>query len=244
MLLLVAVAAAKELRTIVGVQDFIRHHPGTGFAIRFMVALPAWVRVQHFFNLLLMTFIIRAGLQILADHPRLYWTRHWTPGKEWFRANSKCPTRPCGRQNRTRSASEQVGLPGIRHSIGLARWWHLGTDTLLVVNGIIFYVLLFVSGSGAARPDQLEVIPNAGRSGPVLVAAVAGRHGWVAYNGLQIIAYFITVFIAAPLDPDTGLGMSPALSTRFRRVSSLSIQSARSLHFLVMSGSCFSSSCT
>jgi thiosulfate reductase cytochrome b subunit len=58
---------------------------------------------------------------------------------------------------------------------------------------------------------------------------------WVAYNGLQLIAYFVTVFVAAPLAVITGLGMSPALSTRFKRTSKiLSIQTARSLHFLVL----------
>ena len=41
----------------------------------------------------------------------------------------------------------------------------------------------------------------------------------VAYNSLQLLAYFITLFIAAPLAFITGLGMSPALSTRFRRIS-------------------------
>ena len=35
---------------------------------------------QHFFNLFLMIFIIRSGVQILTDHPRLYWTRHSHPG--------------------------------------------------------------------------------------------------------------------------------------------------------------------
>lgn len=56
-----------------------------------------------------------------------------------------------------------------------------------------------------------------------------------SYNSLQLLAYFITIFLAAPLAFITGLGMSPALSTRFRRISSvLSIQTARSLHFLVL----------
>ena len=55
------------------------------------------------------------------------------------------------------------------------------------------------------------------------------------YNSLQLIAYFITVFVAAPLALITGLGMSPALSTRFRAISSrFSIQVARSLHFFVL----------
>jgi hypothetical protein len=43
------------------------------------------------------------------------------------------------------------------------------------------------------------------------------------------------VFVAAPLALISGLGMSPPLSTRFKRVSRrLSIQTARSLHFLVL----------
>lgn len=61
------------------------------------------------------------------------------------------------------------------------------------------------------------------------------ENGWAAYNSLQLIAYFVTVFVAAPLAFVTGLGMSPALSTGFKRISRLlSIQTARSLHFLVM----------
>ena len=61
------------------------------------------------------------------------------------------------------------------------------------------------------------------------------ENGWAAYNSLQLLAYFVTVFVAAPLAFVTGLGISPALSTRFKRISRLlSIQTARSLHFLVM----------
>ena len=61
-------------------------------------------------------------------------------------------------------------------------------------------------------------------------------NGWAAYNSLQLLAYFVTVFIAAPLALITGLGMSPALSTRFKpdQPGAVSIQVARSLHFLVL----------
>jgi hypothetical protein len=59
--------------------------------------------------------------------------------------------------------------------------------------------------------------------------------GWVNYNSLQLIAYFVTVFLAAPAALISGLGMSPALSTKFKWISSVfSIQVARSLHFIVM----------
>jgi methionine sulfoxide reductase catalytic subunit len=237
-LLLFAVAAAKELRAVPGVEDFIRRHPGTGFATPFTTALPAWARVQHCLNLLLMTFIIRAGIQIFADHPRLYWTRHCTPGKEWLRAQKAVPEDPLWTAKQDSIAlPRHLGLPGLRHSIGLARWWHLGADVLWLANGLVFYVLLLASGEWRRLvPTSWQVVPDAGS---VLLQYLSlswpADSGWAAYNGLQIIAYFLTVFVAAPLAFLTGLGMSPALSTRFKRVSKLlSIQTARSLHFIVL----------
>jgi hypothetical protein len=119
----------------------------------------------------------------------------------------------------------------------LARWWHLGTDMLWLVNGAIFYVLLFSTGQWRRIvPTTWKVFPSAAS---VLIQYFSlhwpTEHGWTAYNGLQLLAYFITVFVAAPLALLTGLGMSPALSTRIKPVSRrLSIQFARSLHFLVL----------
>ena len=194
--------------------------------------------VQHFFNLFLLIFIIRSGLQILSDHPRLYWTRHSTPGRDWFRIQKPVPADPLWTAKKDSiSLPGQVGLPGIRHSIGLARWWHLGVDTLWLLNGVVFYVLLFATGQWRrVVPTSWSVFPNAVS---VLIQYLSlnwpAETGGVAYNSLQLLAYFITMFIAAPLAFITGLGMSPALSTRFRRISKvLSIQTARSLHFLVL----------
>lgn len=236
--LVTAVAVAQELRTIPVVEQFIIQHPGNEFATSFATAMPGWLRVQHFLNLFLLIFIIRSGLQILADHPRLYWTRHSTPGREWFRFQNKVPDIPLwtAKQDSV-TLPKHIGLPGIRHSIGLARWWHLGIDVLWLSNGIVFYVLLFASGEWRRIvPTSWQIVPDAAS---VLLQYLSLNwpvdHSWVAYNGLQSIAYFITVFVAAPLALITGLGMSPAPSTRFRRVSKLlSIQVARSLHFLVL----------
>ena len=239
-LLNVAIAAAKGLRGAPSVQRFISDHPGTVVSPRALAhpGLPLWVGIQHWFNLLLLVFIMRSGLQILSDHPRLYWTRHSTPGRDWFRVQKPVPTEPLWTAKQDSiSLPGQVGLPGIRHSIGLARWWHLGTDTLWLVNGLVFYALLFSTGQWRrVVPTSWEVVPN---SISVLVQYLSlnwpTESGWAAYNSLQLIAYFITVFVAAPLALVTGLGMSPALSTRFTRLSKvLSIQTARSLHFLVM----------
>ncbi|MBJ7595210.1 MAG: molybdopterin-dependent oxidoreductase [Candidatus Dormibacteraeota bacterium] len=238
--LIVAVAAAQGLRGTPAVQRFIEHYPGTVQAASSdrNAGLPIWAGAQHFLNLFLMIFIIRSGVQILSDHPRLYWTRHSTPGKDWFRVQKPVPADPLWTAKKDSiSLPGQVGLPGIRHSIGLARWWHLGTDTLWLLNGLVFYVLLFATPHWRRLvPTSWDVFPNAVS---VLIQYLSldwpTENGWVAYNSLQLIAYFITVFVAAPLALVTGLGMSPALSTRFKRISKvLSIQTARSLHFCVL----------
>jgi hypothetical protein len=124
--------------------------------------LPIWVGVQHFFNLFLLIFIIRSGVQILSDHPRLYWTRHSTPGKDWFRIQKPVPADPLWTAKQDSiSLRGQVGLPGIRHSIGLARWWHLGVNTLWLLNGAVFYVLPFTTGQWRhVVPTGWSVLPN------------------------------------------------------------------------------------
>ncbi len=239
-LLISLVALAKGLRGEASVQRFIRHYPGTLASAHpsATTGIPAWARWQHFFNLFFMVFIIRSGIQILSDHPRLYWTRHCTPGRDWFRIQKPVPPDPLWTAKQDSiSLPRQVGLPGLRHSIGLARWWHLGVDAFWLLNGVIFLVLLFATGRWERLvPTSWDVFPNALS---VLIQYLSlnwpVENGWAAYNGLQLIAYFITVFVAAPLALITGLGMSPALSTRFKRLSRvLSIQTARSLHFIVL----------
>jgi sulfoxide reductase catalytic subunit YedY len=240
MALLIAVAVAKGLRGEHSVQQFIDRHPGTLASSHpgETTGFPAWARWQHFFNLFFIIFIIRSGVQILSDHPRLYWTRHSTPGRDWFRMQKPVPPDPLWTAKQDSiSLPAHVGLPGLRHSIGLARWWHLTVDTLWLLNGGTFLVLLFATGRWERLvPTSWEVIPSALS---VLIQYLSLNwptdDGWVGYNSLQLIAYFATVFVAAPLALITGLGMSPALSTRFRRVSKIfSIQTARSLHFLVL----------
>ncbi|MDX3757875.1 molybdopterin-dependent oxidoreductase [Streptomyces sp. AK02-04a] len=238
--LLGCVAAAKGLRGMPSVQRFIAEYPGIDpRADRdgAYLGVPSWARWSHFFNLFFMLFTLRSGLQILADHPRLYWTRHSTPGREWFRMQEPVSADPLWTAKQDSIGLPRgVGLPGIRHSIGLARWWHLGVNTLWLLNGLVFYVMLFATPQWKRLvPTSWSVLPNAASAAIQYLSLNWPReNGWVAYNGLQLLAYFVTVFVAAPLALITGLGMSPALSTRFKRLSRvLSIQTARSVHFLV-----------
>ena len=236
-LLVAAVAIGKGLSHMPAIQAFIERYPGSDHR-GVPPGMPAWVGWTHFFNLFLMTFIIRSGIQILCDHPRLYFSRNSTPGKdEWLRVGPPVPEGYWTANDDTVALPGQFGLPGFRHSIGLARWWHLGADVLWLLNGAIFYVLLFATGQWRhVVPMSWDVFPNA--------ASVAIQYlslnwptdnGWNAYNGLQLLAYFTTIFIAAPAALVTALGMSPALSMRLTAISKrLNLQHARSLHFLVL----------
>jgi sulfoxide reductase catalytic subunit YedY len=236
--LIVGIPLAQELRRLPAVQDFIVRYPGLDSIPIHYSGFPAWLRVQHFFNLFLLFFIIRSGLQIFADHPRLYWNPHCTPGTEWLRFQQSVP------QGRMWTAKDDavtipgwIGIPGIRHTVGLARWWHFSCDLLWILNGAIFYVLLFSSGQWERFvPRTWEVFPNAISTAiQYLSLRFPPEEGWIRYNGLQMLAYFTTVFIAALLAIVTGLMQGPAISNKlgwFGRV--LHRQAARSIHVLVL----------
>jgi DMSO/TMAO reductase YedYZ molybdopterin-dependent catalytic subunit/thiosulfate reductase cytochrome b subunit len=236
--LTVGVPLVQELRRLPAVQHFIARYPGQDSIPVQYFGFPAWLRWQHFLNLFLLLFIIRAGLQILADHPRLYWNPHCTPGTEWFRFQHDVP------RDRIWTAKDDsvtlpgwLGLPGIRHSIGLARWWHFSCDLLWVLNGLVFYLMLFSTHQWQRIvPRTWAVFPNALSSAvQYLSLRFPAEEGWVRYNSLQLLAYFATVFIAAPLAVVTGLMQAPAVSNKlgwFGRV--LHRQAARSIHFLVL----------
>jgi methionine sulfoxide reductase catalytic subunit len=124
--LIIAIAPAQDLRhNNPAIQQFIARYPGISAAPRYYNGFPAWLRWQHFFNLFLIFFLIRAGIQILANHPRLYWNRDCTPGTEWFRFQHEVPKdRIWTSKDDSVTLPGWFGIPGIRHSIGLARWWH------------------------------------------------------------------------------------------------------------------------
>ena len=233
------VAVAQQLRTYPTVQAFIQEYPGTGtFSHPIESGFPWWLRYQHYLNLFFMLLMMRSGLQILADHPRLYVDGHCTPGRDWLRLRGPVPRdRIWTAKDDSTTLPKWLGLPGIRHSIGLARWWHFSMDTLWLLNGVIFYVLLFSTDQWMRLiPQSWDVFPNA-VSTAIQYASLdfPPRSGWLQYNGLQMIAYFTTVFVAAPLAIITGLLQSPAVAARFKTQNGwLNRQVARTIHFSVL----------
>lgn len=217
-LLVAGVATAQALRALPNVQQVLLRYPGIpASAIAVTTGFPAWLRLQHFLNLFFMVFIIRAGIQILADHPRLYWARGCTPGTEWFRFQKAVPT---GRIWTAKDDSVTIpgwlGIPEVRHSISLARWWHFSVTLLWMINGVVFYTLLFSTGQWVRLvPTTWEVFPNAASTAlQYLALTFPADQSWTRYNSLQQVTYFLTVFVAAPASILTGLMQNPAISNR------------------------------
>lgn len=202
---------------------------------------PAWIGITHYVNLLFMVLLVRSGLQILMDHPRLYWNVHSTPGTEWIRFTPvQVPLdRPYTAKDDARYLTPWIGLPGGRHTLGLARHWHFVSALFWVLNGIIYVSLLFATDRWSRIvPTSWRILPDAWA---VFVHYAtfhlpAEPNGFFQYNALQQLSYFAVVFILAPLSILTGPSMSPALVNRFswyRRLPG-NRQVGRSIHFLVL----------
>jgi len=119
----------------------------------------------------------------------------------------------------------------------LTIWFHQSLDVLWLANGVVFVVLLFVTGQWMRIvPTSWEVFPNALSAALQYVSLDwPTENGWVNYNSLQQLAYFATVFLAAPLAAITGYRMSnfwPKNNARLTKA--YPVEWARRIHFPVM----------
>jgi sulfoxide reductase catalytic subunit YedY len=202
---------------------------------------PGWLRVCHFLNFLFLTLLVRSGLSILMDHPRLYFNDGCAPGTEWMRLTPvQVPRdRLWTAKDDARYLTPLVSTPGYRHTVGIARVWHFINVHGFLLTGAVFFLLLFSTGQWHRLvPGSWSVIPQAwGTLVHYLTLHLPPEpDGFYAYNALQQLAYFGVVFICGPLALATGLAMSPAVVNRFPWYARLfgGRQSARSIHFLNM----------
>ncbi len=210
--LLAVVLAAKGLRELPAVRSFMKDFPGKselpGTA---PVGFPAWLAWQHFLNFFIIVLIIRAGWQV------------------------RTPTRPTARWTRNNSGLIRTKNPPTKITLNL--WFHFSLGWLWVINGVIFFVLIFSTGQWMRIvPLNWDVFPNAiSVAIQYLSLNWPTEDGWANYNSLQLLAYFVTVFIAAPLAIITGVRMSaawPRNATRLNKVYPIAL--ARAIHFPVM----------
>lgn len=210
--LVLLVVAARALRELPAVQEFIARYPGeTELPEGAPVGLPVWLNATHFLSSLFLLLIIRTGWQVrTAKRPAGHWTR-----------NNSGPLR-------TKNPPKKITLE---------LWLHLTLDALLVLNGIVFLVLAFATGHWVRIvPTTWEVVPNAASALlQYLSLNWPVENGWVNYNSLQQLSYFAIVFVVTPLAIITGLRMSgawPANAPRLNRA--FPIEWARAVHFPVM----------
>jgi thiosulfate reductase cytochrome b subunit len=210
--LAIAVVVAQWLRTLDGVEQFVIEFPGASeLPEGAPVGLPAWLGWQHFLNSLFLLLIIRTGWLIrTVQRQTMFWTRDNTG-----LIRTKSPPR----------------------RISLTLWFHLSLDALWVLNGVVFIVLLLTTGQWMRIvPTSWDIVPNA-LSAALQYASLDWPHenGWVNYNALQVLAYFVTVFIAAPLAIVSGIRLSPAWPGRSKRLRKIyPVQWATAVHFPVM----------
>lgn len=124
-----------------------------------------------------------------------------------------------------------------KRKTSLTIWFHQALDVLWLVNGLVFVVLLFATGQWMRIvPTSWEVFPNALSAALQYVSLDwPTENGWVGYNSLQQLAYFSTVFVAAPLATLSGVRMSWLWPRGDRPLNRLyPIEWARRIHFPVM----------
>jgi thiosulfate reductase cytochrome b subunit len=192
-------------------QSFLERYPGeSAVPAGTPGGFPWWVQWQHALNFLVILLLIRSGWMVHSERrPEAYWTRNNT-GR--FKTKNP-PTK-----------------------MSLYLWLHLTMDVLWVLNGIVFGVLLFVSGQwGRVVPVHWNIFPNAW-SAALQYASFDWpvNEPWLNYNGLQVLAYFAIIFIIAPLAAVTGIRMSPVWRKDWKISKIYPVQVARAIHLPVM----------
>ena len=204
---------------------------------------PGWVRWSHLFNVLFLFMLMRSGLSILIEHPRLYLNDHCLPGTEWLRLTPlKVPPNELWTSKQdARYISPLVATPGYRHTVGLGRAWHFMTVYGFVLTGMFFVCAAVTSGRWHRLvPTSVTAFTDAWN----VFVHYANFHlppepnGFYAYNPLQELVYGGAVFVLAPLSILTGLAMSPAIVNRWPLFAKIfgGRQCARSVHFLILVG--------
>jgi len=202
--------------------------------------LPIWLRVTHLFNFFFIILMIRSGIQILAEHPKLYWNDDSMPGTEWLKfGKQKIPEGKLWTSKDEAIKPTSLALPGGYRNLGPGRRWHFLIALSWMLNGFVYVILLFVTGMWRRLiPTDFSIFP---RSWETFVSylhfQVPPEALFTPFDPLQQLAYAGIVFVVAPLLILTALAMSPAVIGRFPWYAKLfgGRQAARSLHFLSMS---------
>jgi len=172
---------------------------------------PAWSAWQHGLNAVFLLFMVRSGWRIhRGGRPTTFWTRR--------------------NGGRIRTANAPI-------RIAIDLWSHFVADTLWVLNGLLFVVLAAVSGHWVRIvPTDWAVVPQAVSAGLQYASLVwPTENGWIDYNALQQLSYFVVVYVAGPVALLTGLRAAPGFAARLRFLDRrFSLRAAKTVHWWTM----------
>lgn len=201
---------------------------------------PAWLRVTHLLNFVLIGMLLRSGFEMLSSLPRLWWRKDCAPGTEWLKFTRRELPKEEGVYTSLmdeKSMSPLLALPG-RENIGLGRHWHGFSVILWVLNGVVYVTLLFATGLWQRLiPTSWDVFPEAWHSLLTYLSFnLPPIEAFTPYDALQRLGYSFVIFILAPFMMLTGLAMAPAIRSKFPWYVKFwgGHQGARSLHFIAM----------
>lgn len=202
---------------------------------------PWWVVITHFLNILWMLMLFRSGFEVLSAFPKLYWHDDCPPGRQWLRLSKKNfsadSRKPWSSLSEEESWSPVIALPG-RKNLGLGRHWHFSGVQLWVATGVVYVVMMFVTGYWQYLvPTHWSIIPDSINSiGSYLQFKLPAKIPGQPFEPAQKLAYFVVIFLMSPAQILTGAAMSPTVLARFPWYGKLfgGKQGARSLHFLLM----------
>ena len=207
------VLLAQWLRTLDPVAEFIGKYDGTPTHPDGVTAgIPGWVGWQHFFNFFIMVMVIRSGFLIRnQERPEAYWTP-------------------------TEGGFYSPGTKNTPQKVSIQQWIHQSFNVLWVANGLFFYIMVFATGHWMRLvPTNWDIFPNIISAGLQYVSLDwPEENSWVYYNALQIMTYFLTVFVAAPLAVLTGLRLSTWWPQQAGINTVFSLPVARKIHFGTM----------
>ncbi len=140
---------------------------------------PAWLRIDHWLNVLFLTLLLRSGVEILSTHPKLYWHADSAPGTEWARFTRK--VMPTDKLYDTLDEEEDysplIALPGHK-ALGMGRHWHFAAVIGWILLGTSYYILLFVTGQWHRYwPYSWSIFAEAWNDKGVLVQSIVNGGG-------------------------------------------------------------------
>lgn len=230
--------AASRLRSVIRLDRVTNVVVGATLAVVIAAAVVLLVRILIFQTPLGVAFLARFPGEVSLPAWAPVGFPAWLMWQHWLNAFFLVLIVKTGwtiRRTTRPTATWQPRRGGQKIAVEL--WIHLSLDILWLANGAIFVVLLFATGQWIrVVPFTAEFVPNAISAALQYVSlSWPTEDGWTNYNALQVLAYFVTIFIAAPLAALSGVRMSPLWPSKARRLSAIyPVELARRIHFPVM----------